>query len=311
MVRKAKEKNKMAAEKKSRNEVKVATNASFFYMFLWMLAAIGAITYIALLANHSLPDYLKAADRSWGEDLKTDLSAGANSNTDALAKLASSVTDTNHNLRQLNVKYYALENRLNNINNRITLIQEAGKGENVEANQRISRLDDPELNTGTIKKIDQPPETEARVKEAKTKIALPITKSQSKTLPEAELEGGPKQIAATKIIEHGNKALDKQNQALKKQPATPTIMRTMFAVSLGHYPDLNNLKTAWKVLKKKHGAALGDLKPRYITLVVDNKPVYQLVSGPLTNALDAAKICNYLQQLKTYCRQTVFHGSDI
>ena len=296
MVRKPSNDKMAASKKQSKHEVKVATNASFFYMFLWMLAAIGAITYIALLANHSLPDYLKAANLQASQD-KAALSAGKSQfNNDILTQLTSGLTDTNQNLRQLNVKYYALENRLNNINNRITLIQNA----NDENTKRISSLDDPELKTGAIT-----PQVIDKKQAPVEKIELPKSKSVHEK-KEAETKD-LKKLAASKVIE----LPEKQKADQKEKPANPTIMRTMFAVSLGHYPDLKNLKSSWKVLKKKHGAALGDLKPRYITLVIDNKPVYQLVSGPLNNALDAAKICNYLQQLKTYCRQTVFHGSDI
>jgi hypothetical protein len=209
------------------------------------------------------------------------------------------------------VKYYALENRINNISNRLSLIQSNIKPQNAPF---TSGLDDPELNTGAINTID----SSNKKRDAK-KLEIPLRKDAISH----SLEQHKKDQAAKKASDNSRMAEQKlaanrleltKHPIEKEQPkknANPTIMRTMFAVSLGHYPDLKNLKNAWKQLNKKHSTALGTLKPRYITLVIDNKPVYQLVSGPLDQAKDAAKICNYLQQMKTYCRQTVFHGSDL
>lgn len=312
MVSANKTPNMSAKKEKSRHEVKVATNASFFYIFLWMLAAIGAITYIALLANHSLPDYLKASQLK-KENMPglAALEADKTSSRKQFAKLQTTLSETKDNIRQMNVKYYALENRINNISNRLSLIQSNIKPQNAPF---TSGLDDPELNTGAINTID----SSNKKRDAK-KLEIPLRKDAISH----SLEQHKKDQAAKKASDNSRMAEQKlaanrleltKNPIQKEQPkknANPTIMRTMFAVSLGHYPDLKNLKNAWKQLNKKHSTALGTLKPRYITLVIDNKPVYQLVSGPLDQAKDAAKICNYLQQMKTYCRQTVFHGSDL
>ncbi|GJM02105.1 MAG: hypothetical protein DHS20C08_06060 [Rhodomicrobium sp.] len=318
MVSANKTPNMSAKKEKSRHEVKIATNASFFYIFLWMLAAIGAITYIALLANHTLPDYLKASQLKVANlPGLAALEADKTSSRKKFTELQTTLSVTKDNIRQMNVKYYALENRINNISNRLSLMQSNIKPQNTPL---TSGLDDPELNTGAINTID----SSNKIPDAK-KLEIPLRKDAiSKSLEQHKKEQTAKKASdktslaeqklAANRLELTKKPVVKDILNNKDQPkknANPTIMRTMFAVSLGHYPDLKNLKNAWKQLNKKHSTALGTLKPRYITLVIDNKPVYQLVSGPLDQAIDAAKICNYLQQMKTYCRQTVFHGSDL
>lgn len=290
-----------------------SSNASFFYMFLWTLAAIGAITYIALLANHSLPDYLAAAKKTEANSLliASQVEEEETRREQRVSALNSALSETNNSLKQLNVRYYALESRLNRLDKTV----KAGQPSLVPApptpgeRKDISALDDAALETGALREAGKEGVREGPNKKIAIAEDLPVLKQQAAPRlkePAAPLAG--KQLAVNSKLPE---PAAKQKSGIEPAIEAPTIMRTMFAVSLGNYDDLTKLKTAWQQLAKKHKSALGNLRPRYVTYVIDNKPVYQLVSGPLPNALDAAKICVYLQDRKTYCRQTIFHGSDI
>lgn len=288
-----------------------STNASFFYMFLWTLAAIGAITYIALLANHSLPDYLAAVKESEANSLliASQVEEEEARRDQRVSALNSALSETNSSIKQLNIRYYALESRLNRLDKTV----KAAQPQLIPAPEKeTGNLDEADLETGALKK---------EAKKRPLENVLPILKQQADLKQQAKLKQQTRETekqtatppVAKKLAMNNKLPAPPAKQLNKTPPANerPTIMRTMFAVSLGQYPDLGKLKSAWQSLSKKHKTALGKLRARYITLVIDNKPVFQLVSGPLSNALDAAKICVYLQDRKTYCRQTIFHGSDI
>lgn len=281
-------------------------------MSLWVLAAIGAITYITMLATGSLPQQLHNTMKPAEQPLLARDIAGTALKTreseTLLREIKSTLNRTNNSLKQLNVKYFALENRITTV-----------ERQNIQEQQTRQKQDDDNPLTGALSAADRkitPPNSTGAITR-KTPPALQETPKADDNPAEIPapiakpkpLEKSIEKKVAAAIIE---KPIIKNPVAAKPEKQQgPVIMRTMFAVSLGNFPDLTQLKKAWASLSKKHQNALGTLKPRYLTLVVENQPQYQLITGPLANALEAAKICYYLQQMKTYCRQTVFHGTDI
>ena len=91
----------------------------------------------------------------------------------------------------------------------------------------------------------------------------------------------------------------------------PVLIQTNFAVALGDYSSLKQLKQAWKKISTKHKTDLAALSPRFVPVLHKNKVRYELISGPLKNALDAVQLRYRLLQAKTACKQAIFQGKNI
>jgi len=282
----------------SQTKRKSSSGSSFLYITLWIIAAIGAMAYIANLMISSTSS--QTAVLVPAQQPKEKMAIEKH-----LKEIQSTIALSNKQLKALNNKYYALENKIDNANLKLAQFNK----DNASLVSRIQKIEDSLGSvTGTLAKPKLDVKTALRTNgQEKQETGLDMQKierqiNQSKS-PVQEPE---QQQVPIPILLQAQKPI-KQEMI----PFKPEVTRTMFAVALGNYPDLDKLRNAWVRLTTKYSSSLAALNPRYITLVVDNKPQYKLVTGPLPNALDAAKICYHLQQLKTYCKQTVYQGSDI
>jgi hypothetical protein len=261
-------------------------------MSLWFMGAIGALAYMAFLMENTDLNLKPFAST-------IDAKLAANQKSHKTEKLLTDIRDgigqTNHSLKQLNLKYYGLDNQVANLRKDVEVLAQ----NNSKLTQKVRRIETVTLPKTSQKQLDKIDITGSLIPLNKTKSI-----ANKKTAAKAKKKLDTKKSNITKpILKLNPKTLGK---AEKQQ-----ITQTQFAVSLGNFQNIKQLKRAWAKLNKKYNSALSSLKPRYITIVVNNQPKYKLVSGPLKNALDAAKICFHLQQAKTYCKQTIYQGSDI
>ena len=264
--------------------------SSFIYMSLWFIGAIGALAYMAFLMD--------STDLNLRPLAKT---VAANKTPAKTEKLLTDIRDgigqTNHALKQLNVKYYGLDDQVANLRKNIDVLNKKQS----TLSKRVSQVEQL-----TSPKTSQKQQSEKSI--------------ASNQLEKIDVTGSVIPLSKTKIIAKGQKkktasivrpVIKQKLEKSDKLNKSTQITQTQFAISLGNFQNIKQLKRAWARLNKKYKSALTQLKPRYVTIVVNNQAQYKLVSGPLKNALDAAKICYHLQQAKTYCKQTIYQGSDI
>lgn len=263
--------------------------SSFIYMSLWFLSAIGALAYMAFLMDNTDLDLKPFAT-----------TVDANQTTQKTEKLLADIKDgigqTNHTLKQLNVKYYGLDNQVAELRKEVDSLSR----NNSKLSQKVRQIETATLPKTSQKQLDKIEITGSVIPLSKTKSVA--KKETNHTAKKNKLDNKKSNIIKP-VMKLKPKSLDKKRAG--------QITQTQFAISLGNFQNIKQLKKAWAKLNKKYKSALSPLKPRYVTIVVNNQAKYKLVSGPLKNALDAAKICFHLQQAKTYCKQTIYQGSDI
>lgn len=263
--------------------------SSFIYMSLWFLSAIGALAYMAFLMDNTDLDLKPFAT-----------TVDANQTTQKTEKLLADIKDgigqTNHTLKQLNVKYYGLDNQVAELRKEVDSLSR----NNSKLSQKVRQIETATLPKTSQKQLDKIEITGSVIPLSKTKSVA--KKETHRTAKKNKLDNKKSNIIKP-VMKLKPKSLDKKRAG--------QITQTQFAISLGNFQNIKQLKKAWAKLNKKYKSALSPLKPRYVTIVVNNQAKYKLVSGPLKNALDAAKICFHLQQAKTYCKQTIYQGSDI
>jgi len=267
------------------------TKSSWGYMLVWIIAGLFAIGYIGSLFD---PSKIMNAQKP---SLREDRTVVIEKHLAQIKKQIKSSNDlSNHTLNQFDAKYANLEQRI------------------YALHSKLSKLDDDNKNLAKrFVQIEESigPVTGALAKQDKQKTITPPVSQEIKAakvlVQEVKPQTNVKPKKVVKLASNIPVPILRQHQ----KPKQPQLVRTQFAISLGNYQNLQQLQKAWHKRVEQYGSALGHLKPRYVTLVVENKPQYELISGPLTNALDAAKICYHLLQGKAYCKQTIYQGSEI
>ncbi len=257
--------------------------SSFIYMSLWFLSAIGALAYMAFLMDNTdlnLKPFATTIEANQTSEKTEKL----------LVDIKEGIGQTNHTLKQLNVKYYGLDNQVAELRKEVADLSKS----NAKLSQKVRIIE-----TATLPKTSQ----KALDKIEVTGSVIPLSKTKTIAKNKTAQKQKKKSNIAKPVMKLTPKQLDKKKAR--------QITQTQFAISLGNFQNIKQLKKAWAKLNKKYKSALSPLKPRYVTIVVNNQAKYKLVSGPLKNALDAAKICFHLQQAKTYCKQTIYQGSEI
>ncbi len=267
------------------------TKSSWGYMLVWGIIGLLSVGYIGSLFD---PSKIMNAQKP---SLREDKTVVIEKHLAQIKKQIKSSDDlSNLQLKQLNAKYANFEQKLFALNAKLSILDT----DNKNLTKRFAQIEESiGPITGALAKQASEKQTMSPIGQKITPAKIMVQEVKPK--PVEEPKTGVKLAANIPI------PVLRQHQKSKK----PQLIRTQFAVSLGNFQDLQQLRKAWQVRADQFGSALGHLKPRFITLVVDNKPRYELITGPLDNALDAAKICYHLQQNKAYCKQSIYQGSEI
>ena len=255
------------------------SSSPLIYMSFWILAAGAAIAYITTLAK-------KPTSNSQDKYAAFKPGNGISKTEKQLKHITTTLEQSNQQLGKLNNNYYVLDTKIGNLQHAIRQLDQ-------QKSTLTTKVSQIEETLGSVTGAIGP-------KPKKDNKKTPQAKKQQVAISTTVLKAKPQRSAIPLPI------LRRQH---KNSP--PQLSHTQFALELGDYASIKKLKSTWAHYASKHASALGPLKPRYVTIVVNNRPRYKLISGPLRNALDAAKICYHLQQSNINCQQTIYHGSDI
>ncbi len=84
------------------------------------------------------------------------------------------------------------------------------------------------------------------------------------------------------------------------------ISRNSFAVDLGKFENISDLKSTWRKLQDDNPLLLSKLKKRIAARQVNGDMLYQLTAGPFYNAADTAVVCARLAREKINCSPARF-----
>ncbi len=97
-----------------------------------------------------------------------------------------------------------------------------------------------------------------------------------------------------------------------RNTAPTAISRTRFGVALDLYKSIDDVKTAWKILKRAHGPVIGEFEPRALPQgTQEGELVYRLMVGPIENVADAARRCARLERHGVQCKAAVYSGEPL
>lgn len=97
---------------------------------------------------------------------------------------------------------------------------------------------------------------------------------------------------------------EKTAPAATPQPVateTPAATTGQYSVQLGAYGTQQSAATAWRTVRGKFPAQLGELQPIYVAVEAGNRTLYRLRAGPVANRDDADAICIALRAQEQGC----------
>jgi hypothetical protein len=100
--------------------------------------------------------------------------------------------------------------------------------------------------------------------------------------------------------------------ATKSEPeAEDAPPAKQFALDLGIAPTIDQLRTAWTIALRRHGALLQGLHPAVQQSSRPGRAIFHLLAGPLPSAAAAAKICQSMTAAGAICSPAMFDGQRL
>ncbi|MCV6547168.1 MAG: hypothetical protein OIF56_07805 [Cohaesibacter sp.] len=108
------------------------------------------------------------------------------------------------------------------------------------------------------------------------------------------------------------KALSPVSKVVQTPAQIRPTSRTSFALNLGQFISLPELRSAWQEISASQNQLVGDLRPATsIVEAAQNRIQIQLLLGPIQNAAEAATLCVRLKNSGYDCSVSPFQGQAL
>ena len=99
----------------------------------------------------------------------------------------------------------------------------------------------------------------------------------------------------------------------RMSPNDPTVMmRTSFAIEIGHADSMKELRARWKEIADAHRPELAGFDPLVAVRETDKgKLVLRLLAGPMSNAADAITLCMQIRDKGADCTPVSYEGQRL
>jgi hypothetical protein len=279
------------------------------YLMTWALLAVGAVTYLTLLAYPHPSAAPPRVEMVKVQPVKVNSpEADPSKATPAAATAAKALAEVRGSLTEIRKDVSQLQDSM---------------GERV-ANETVvkSRLTALEDRVATIEPGQPPPTTPPAAPPTATPGPKPADKSaQTPTeVTTAEILArtrertapNPSKTAAApppaEAIETGS--LGGKDEIVFGEAVVIPASRKDFAVQLAAGPSLQVLRQSWGQLVERHGGPLASLKPRIVAPRSEGG-IYRLLAGPVPTKADADRICAALGGGPKACFVTAYGGSPL
>lgn len=119
------------------------------------------------------------------------------------------------------------------------------------------------------------------------------------------------QLAAAAAAAKADAKRDAAPDTTGTVPAADDATKTAFAVDLGGYKSLANLRKGWATTSAKHAGLTKGLTPLGQMKENGGAVEARLVAGPFAKAADAVKFCAQVQSAGTACAPSVYVGQPL
>jgi hypothetical protein len=259
------------------------------YVLLWVVGAIFAAAYLALLGTHP------------------EMFASSQSGPDIEQQLEQAQRDVNRAFADIDPLKQSVGEIKSDVDNLKTAQQQASDRDQLLMD-KIATIESTAVSGKTMAQADA--------------AAQPTAKSQHKTVaaaaPEAEEPTmvapiKPQKTAAAQksnAIETGSIAHKAEKAPAAPATATATVAKApQIGLLLGNAPTVDAVKLNWTILNDRHADAVRNLRPRYVATGKGAERTYALLAGPVASPEQAKTLCKLMVDRGVACEVSTYRGT--
>jgi len=270
------------------------------YVLFWILGAIFAGTYLAVLGTH--PD-LFASSQS-GANLEQQLAQTQRDVTRAVADidpLKESVGQIRADVDTLKSAQQQSSDRYQLIMDKVASIESAVTQPKVAQAETAPSVAKPQAAHKTI--AGGPKSSEDMVA-----VATPAASAKAQEVAVVAPIKPQKPAPAPKsnAIETGSIAHKAEKTPA---PATAAAKPSQIGLLLGSAPSVDAVKLNWTILNDRHADAVRNLHPRYVAQGKGAERSYALLAGPVASPEQAATLCKLMADRGVACEVSTYRGT--
>jgi len=271
------------------------------YVLFWVAGAIFASIYLAVLGTH--PELFASAQS--GPDLEKELAQTQRDMSRAFADLdplRQSVGQIKMDVDNLKTAQREAADRDTLILDKVTALESASAKPQpmAQAPREAVPQATPQVATSQATAPPEPHKVAAATPPKPAPEAAPAQDvvSVAPIKPQKAAAAAPKSETA---IETGSIARAKA-QTPPKKPAEVGLL-------LGTGPSVDALRLNWTILNDRHGDAMQNLHPRYVTSGKGNERSYALLAGPVASTEQAKTLCKLMTDRGLACEVSTYRGT--
>jgi hypothetical protein len=259
------------------------------YVLFWIVGAIFAAAYLALLGTHP------------------EMFASSQGAPDIEQQLAQAQRDVNRAFADID----PLKQSVGEIRSDVDKLKTAQQ----QASDRDQQLMD---KIATIETTAASSKTMAQSDAA----AQPTAKSQHKTVAAASQNAAEEVTVVAPIKPQKTGAAQKSNaietgsiaHKAEKAPAAQTATTAaakpaQIGLLLGNAPSVDAVKLNWTILNDRHADAVRNLHPRYVATGKGSERAYALLAGPVASPEQAKTLCKLMMDRGLACEVSTYRGT--
>jgi hypothetical protein len=260
------------------------------YVLIWIVVAILAAAYLALLGTH--PDML----------------ASSQSAPDIEQQLAQAQRDVNRAFADIDPLKQSVGDLRSDVDKLKTAQQQASDRDQ-QIMDKIATIETTAASGRTMAQADA--------------AAQPTAKSQYRAVAPAAAPDAAEPVTVAPIKPQKTAAAQKSNaietgsiaHKAEKAPATPPTATATAAkpaqigLLLGNAPSVDAVKLNWTILNDRHGDAVRNLHPRYVAMGKGAERTYALLAGPVASPEQAKTLCKLMVDRGVACEVSTYRGT--
>jgi hypothetical protein len=259
------------------------------YVLIWVVVAILAAAYLALLGTH--PDML----------------ASSQSAPDIEQQLAQAQRDVNRAFADID----PLKQSVGDLKSDVDKLKTAQQQASDRDQQIIDRIATIETTAASGKTMAQADAAAQPASKSQHKIVSVVAPDAEEPTIVAPIK--PQKTAAAQksnAIETGSIAHKAEKAAATPAAATASATKpAQIGLLLGNAPSVDAVKLNWTILNDRHGDAVRNLHPRYVAMGKGAERTYALLAGPVASPEQAKTLCKLMVDRGVACEVSTYRGT--
>jgi cytoskeletal protein RodZ len=247
------------------------------YVLFWIMGAIFAAAYLALLGTHP------------------EMFAISQSGPDIEQQVAQAQRDVNRAFADID----PLKQNVGNLQSDVDKLKTAQQQADYRDQQMMDKI--ATIETAASRTMAQA-----------DAAAQPTAKSQHKTVA-AAAPGSEEPTVVAPIKPQKTNAIETGSIAHKaeKAPAAPAVAAkpTQIGLLLGSAPSVDAVKLNWSILNDRHADAVRNLHPRYVAVGKGAERTFALLAGPVASSEQAKTLCKLMNDRGVACEVSTYRGT--